>query len=105
MFRRLCHTPAVMRPTLIAFPETRIPDPPPIVREPMRLGSTVLPSRFFLAPMAGYTTFASRLAVRKLGGLELITTDLVNARAILEKRPRSFELAETCLEDRPISIQ
>jgi tRNA-dihydrouridine synthase B len=86
-------------------PETAIPTPPPIVREPMTLGGLPLPSRFFLAPMAGYTSLAYRLAVRKLGGLGLVTTDLVNARAIIERRPRSFELAETCLEDRPISIQ
>ncbi len=71
----------------------------------MSLGAIPLPSRFFLAPMAGYTSLAFRLAVRKLGGLGLVTTDLVNARAILEKRPRSFELAETCAEDRPVSIQ
>ena len=85
--------------------ETAFPAPPPIVREPMTLGGIALPSRFFLAPMAGYTSLAFRLAVRKLGGLGLVTTDLVNARAILERRPRTFELAETCPEDRPISIQ
>ena len=39
------------------------------------------------------------------GGLGLATTDLVNARSILEKRPRSFELAETCAQDRPLAIQ
>jgi nifR3 family TIM-barrel protein len=55
--------------------------------------------------MAGYTSLAFRLALRKLGGLGLVTTDLVNARAILERRPRSFELAETCPEDRPVAIQ
>jgi tRNA-dihydrouridine synthase B len=78
---------------------------PLIVATPLRLGTLALPSRFCLAPMAGYTSLAFRLAVRKLGGLGLVTTDLVNARAILEGRPRSFELAETCLEDRPMAIQ
>jgi tRNA-dihydrouridine synthase B len=78
---------------------------PSIVATPLRLGTLALPSRFCLAPMAGYTSLAFRLAVRKLGGLGLVTTDLVNARAILEGRPRSFELAETCLEDRPMAIQ
>jgi nifR3 family TIM-barrel protein len=43
--------------------------------------------------------------VRGCGGLGLATTDLVNARSILEKRSRAFELAETCAEDRPIAIQ
>ena len=78
---------------------------PPIVREPLRLGGVALPSRFFLAPLAGYTSMAFRLAVRSCGGLGLATTDLINARAILEKRPRTFELAETCDEDRPLAIQ
>ena len=79
--------------------------PPSLLNQPLFLGPLPLPSRFFLAPMAGYTSLAFRLAVRALGGLGLVTTDLVNARAILEKRPRSFELAETCPEDRPMSIQ
>ncbi len=82
-----------------------IPPPPLIARQPMDLGGLSLRSRFFLSPMAGYTSLAYRLALRKLGGLGLVTTDLVNARAILERRPRSFELAETCPEDRPMSIQ
>jgi len=81
------------------------PSAPPIVREPMALGGLPIPSRFFLAPLAGYTSLAFRLAVRQCGGLGLVTTDLVNARSIVEKRGRAFELAETCPEDRPMSIQ
>jgi nifR3 family TIM-barrel protein len=71
----------------------------------MRLGNLPLSSRFFLAPLAGYTSLAYRLAVRRLGGLGLATTDLVNARSIMEHRSRSFELAETCPEDTPLAIQ
>jgi nifR3 family TIM-barrel protein len=81
------------------------PAVPPIVREPLRLGQTLIPSRFFLAPLAGYTSLAFRLAVRSLGGLGLATTDLVNARSLLEKRRRALELAETCDVDRPLAIQ
>jgi tRNA-dihydrouridine synthase B len=81
------------------------PPPPPIVREPLALGAVPIPSRFFLAPLAGYTSMAFRLAVRERGGLGLATTDLVNARSILEGRRRGLELAETCPEDRPIAIQ
>ena len=81
------------------------PPPPPILREPLALGRLSVPSRFFLAPLAGYTSLAYRLVVRSLGGLGLATTDLVNARSIIERRPRSFELAETCAADRPIAIQ
>ncbi len=71
----------------------------------MRLGHVPLCSRFFLAPMAGYTSLAFRLAVRECGGLGLATTDLVNARSLIEGRRRALELAETCDEDRPLSIQ
>lgn len=85
--------------------ETGFPAPPAILREPLSLGRLAVPSRFFLAPLAGYTSLAFRLAVRECGGLGLATTDLVNARSILERRARAFELAETCPEDRPMSIQ
>lgn len=88
-----------------ATKEPTFPPAPPIVRAPISLGPLAIPSRFFLAPLAGYTSLAFRLAVRGCGGLGLATTDLVNARSILEKRPRAFELAETCPEDRPLSIQ
>jgi nifR3 family TIM-barrel protein len=50
-------------------------------------------------------SLAFRLAVRGCGGLGLATTDLVNARSIMENRPRSFELAETCPDDRPVAFQ
>jgi len=82
-----------------------IPSAPDVVRQPLALGTLAIPSRFFLAPLAGYTSLAFRLAVRGCGGLGLATTDLVNARSIMEHRPRSFELAETCPDDRPLSIQ
>jgi len=85
--------------------EHSIPAAPPIVREPLRLGQVPIPSRFFLAPLAGYTSLAFRLAVRQCGGLGLATTDLVNARSLIEKRRRALELAETCDQDRPLSIQ
>src|SRR3954454_20998508 len=81
------------------------PTPPSILREPLALGNLGIPSRFFLAPLAGYTSLAFRLAVRGCGGLGLATTDLVKARSLIEGRRRALELAETCDEDRPLSIQ
>lgn len=87
------------------MPPQEHPEPPPIVREPLALGRVAIPSRFFLAPLAGYTSLAFRLAVREAGGLGLATTDLVNARSILERRRRAFELAATCPEDQPMAVQ
>src|ERR1700737_1308834 len=69
------------------------------------LGNLLVPSRFFLAPLAGYTTLAFRLAVRQLGGLGLATTDLVNARALLLASRRTMELIQTCEQDRPVAVQ
>jgi tRNA-dihydrouridine synthase B len=90
---------------LLPQTECFLPAVPSIVKQPLSLGQVSIPSRFFLAPLAGYTSLAYRLAVRECGGLGLATTDLVNARSLLEKHRRAFELTETCESDRPLSIQ
>ena len=69
------------------------------------LGSLSLSSNLFLSPLAGYTNLPFRLTIRELGGLDLATTDLVNARSLLEKNPKAFKLIETCPEDRPLAVQ
>ncbi|HEY7315160.1 MAG TPA: tRNA dihydrouridine synthase DusB [Gemmataceae bacterium] len=71
----------------------------------LRIGSVQLPSRYLLAPLAGYTNLSFRLAVRALGGLGLATTDLVNARALLQASRKTMELIQTCPEDRPVAVQ
>jgi tRNA-dihydrouridine synthase B len=71
----------------------------------LRWGSLELPSRYLLAPLAGYTNLAFRLALRELGGLGLATTDLVNARALLLTSRKTMELIQTCPEDRPVAVQ
>jgi nifR3 family TIM-barrel protein len=71
----------------------------------LRFGPLELPSRYLLAPLAGYTNLPFRLAVRGLGGLGLATTDLVNARALLTRSRRTMELVQTCPEDRPVAVQ
>jgi nifR3 family TIM-barrel protein len=82
-----------------------VPAVPAAVHVPLEIGGVPMPTRFFLAPMAGYTSLAFRVSVRENGGLGLVTTDLVNARSLLERRRRAFELSETCPEDRPVAIQ
>lgn len=64
-----------------------------------------LQSNLCLAPLAGYTNLAFRLTVRELGGLGLATTELVNARSLLEKRPKALKLVETCPADQPLAVQ
>jgi nifR3 family TIM-barrel protein len=71
----------------------------------MRIGSLELKSNLFLSPLAGYTNLPFRLTLREVGGLDLATTDLVNARSLLEKNPKAFKLIETCPADRPLAVQ
>src|SRR6266487_1881467 len=71
----------------------------------MRIGSLTLQSNLFLSPLAGYTNLPFRLVVREIGGVGLCTTDLVNARSLLEKRHRAFKLIETRPADQPLAVQ
>ncbi len=71
----------------------------------MQIGSLELNSNLFLSPLAGYTNLPFRLALREIGGLGLATSDLVNARSLLEKRPKALKLIETSPEDRPLAVQ
>src|SRR5882762_496611 len=71
----------------------------------MRLGPLTLESPLFLSPLAGYTNLPFRLAVREVGGVGLATTDLVNARSLLEKNPKALKLTETSPADRPLAVQ
>src|SRR6266542_6220621 len=71
----------------------------------MRLGSLILPSNLFLSPLAGYTNLPFRLVVREIGGVGLCTTDLVNARSLLEKREKALKLIETRPADQPLAVQ
>ena len=71
----------------------------------MRLGSLTLKSNLFLSPLAGYTNLPFRLVVREIGGVGLCTTDLVNARSLLEKNKKAFKLIETRPADSPLAVQ
>src|SRR5438034_8131203 len=71
----------------------------------MRIGSLELKSNLFLSPLAGYTNLPFRLTLREVGGLDLATTDLVNARSLLEKNPKALKLIESCPADRPLAVQ
>ncbi len=98
-----CHPPSAIR-----HPPSSVPQPSPhwpVDESPLTIGERVMPSRYFLAPLAGYTHLAFRRVIRDLGGLGLATTDLVHAAMLLGKRQKSLELIETDPEDKPLSIQ
>src|SRR5437762_10058435 len=71
----------------------------------MRIASLELKSNLFLSPLAGYTNLPFRLTLREIGGLDLATTDLVNARSLLERNRKALKLIETCPADRPLAVQ
>ena len=70
-----------------------------------RLGPLELKSNLFLSPLAGYTNLPFRLVIRELGGVDLCTTDLVNARSLLERNKKALKLIETNERDRPLAVQ
>jgi nifR3 family TIM-barrel protein len=71
----------------------------------VQIGPLELKSNLFLSPLAGYTNLPFRLVIREIGGLDLATTDLVNARSLLERNPKALKLIETRPADRPLSVQ
>jgi tRNA-dihydrouridine synthase B len=69
------------------------------------LGSLELKSNLVLSPLAGYTNLPFRLVLREIGGLGLATTDLVNARSLVESKSKALKLIETRPEDSPLAVQ
>ena len=69
------------------------------------IGTLRIPTRYFLAPLAGYTHLAFRQVLRERGGLGLATTDLVQAVHLVHKHRKSLELIATNDVDKPLSVQ
>jgi len=76
-----------------------------LLNTPWEVGGRLLPSRYFLAPLAGYTHLAFRRVIRELGGLGLATTDLVHATLLLSGKRKSLELIATDPADTPLAVQ
>jgi nifR3 family TIM-barrel protein len=77
----------------------------PAFRGPVHYGRLALQSRYLLSPLAGFTTLPFRRIVRRIGGVGLATTDLVNSRALLTRNERTMQMVETHPEDRPFAVQ
>ncbi len=74
-------------------------------RDALKYGQLPLASRYLLSPLAGFTTLPFRRIVRRIGGVGLATTDLVNSRALVSRSERTMEMVETHPEDRPFAVQ
>lgn len=89
-------TPGVER-TVTGSPHRPLP--------PVRLGdSIVVDPPLFLAPMAGFTNIAFRRIARRLG-CGMTATEMVMADGIVRDHPRTMELAQLCIEERPGAVQ
>ncbi len=73
--------------------------------EAIRIGNRTLATRYFLAPLAGYTHLAFRRVVRACGGVGLATTDLVQAAHLVSGTRWARQLVATHPEDQPLSVQ
>ena len=73
--------------------------------QPLHYGSLRIPSRYLLSPLAGFTNLPFRRVCREIGGVGLCTTDLVSARGLLERTPKSIQLIQTCATDTPYAVQ
>jgi len=71
----------------------------------LNIGPIALQHPLLLSPMAGYTNLPFRAAIRALGGLSVATTDLINARSLLELNPKAVRMAAACSDDRPLGVQ
>ncbi|MBI2814642.1 MAG: tRNA dihydrouridine synthase DusB [Opitutae bacterium] len=71
----------------------------------MRIGPYEFGSHLFLSPLAGYTNLPFRLVVREIGGLDWTTTDLVNARSLIEQNPRALQMIRTCPAEKLLAVQ
>lgn len=71
---------------------------------PLRLGDVELPNRVALAPMAGVTTSAYRLHVKRRGA-GLVCTEMVSAYGLLYHNRRTEGYLEFREEERPLAVQ
>ena len=71
----------------------------------IRIANRIIPTRYFLAPLAGFTQLGFRQVIREQGGLGLATTDLVQSVHLVHKHRKSVELIATNPVDTPLAVQ
>jgi len=81
----------------------------PFSPQPLKIGPLAIDPPVLQAPMAGYTNYAYRYLVRRLGGAGLLATEMVSARGFLEMDARRQELPDRLWgvgdEPRPLAVQ
>lgn len=77
----------------------------PVAPPPLKIGGLTLATPLILAPIAGYCDVSFRVIARACGGVGLAVTDLLCPEGVLRENYRSMQLAATCEEDSPLSMQ
>ncbi len=72
--------------------------------EPLRLGRLSITPPVLLAPMAGVTNLAFRRLARRFGA-PLCTSEMIAARPLAERNPKTLKLAEFADDEYPRSLQ
>ncbi len=85
-------------------PTDTLPGPARLDLPPLRLGGLTIDVPVVLAPMAGVTNKAFRRLCREYGG-GLYVTEMVTARALVERRPESMRIIDHDPDETPRSIQ
>ena len=70
----------------------------------LKIGTVVLSSRLLLAPMAGISNMAFRLAAKE-HGVGLVCTEMISAEGIVRDNSKTATLMVTSPEERPLAIQ
>jgi tRNA-dihydrouridine synthase B len=80
-----------------------------LLPQPLKIGPLVVDPPLLQAPMAGFTGHGYRQMLRRLGGVGLLATEMVSARAVLEMESRGSGLPErlwrVAEEGRPLAVQ
>jgi nifR3 family TIM-barrel protein len=71
---------------------------------PVRIGPITLPIPVVLAPMAGITNYPFRSVCRRFGA-GLYVSEMITARALVERNPKTTKLADFADDERPRSLQ
>ena len=84
--------------------ETADREPAVLNLKPLQLGRLTVDVPVVLAPMAGVTNKSFRTLCREYGG-GLYVTEMVTARALVERRPESLRIIDHDPHETPRSIQ
>ena len=68
------------------------------------IGNVLIKNRIVIAPMAGITDMPYRFILKRFGA-SLMTTELVSAKAYINKNENTFDIMKTNKDETPIALQ